>query len=98
MLYKLKNKAKHVAEKSDSADDQSLFKKCKNKLKAVVCQAKIDYLRSSVVQCRGCPKKAADMWSCISNVIGRAKPHKPVIDDRFYQQIFSKCYCHIWSP
>ena len=34
-----------------------------------------------MVQCRGCPKKAANMWSCISNVIGRAKPHKPAIND-----------------
>ena len=45
-----------------------------------MCQAKIDYLQPSVVQCRGCPKKAANM-SFISNVIGRAKPHKPVIND-----------------
>ena len=78
---KLKNKAKHVAEKSGSADDRSLFTKCKNNLKAVVRQAKINYLQSSVVQCKRCPKKAANMWSCINNVIGRAKPHKPVISD-----------------
>ena len=47
-----------------------------------MCQAKIDYLQSSVVQCRGCPKKAVSVWSSIDDVIGLSKLHKPVINDK----------------
>lgn len=78
---KLKNKAKRVAENSGGVDELSFYKRCKNKLKAVVRQAKIDYLQSSMVRCRGCPKRAADMWSSINNVIGRPKPRKSGINN-----------------
>ena len=78
---KLKNKVKRRAEKSGNPGDKEAFRKCKNELKAIIRQAKIDYLQHSVMQCKRFPKKAGYMWSCINTVIGHSKSHKPVIDD-----------------
>ena len=75
---RLKNKVKRRAEKSA---DKEAFRKCKNELKGIIRQAKIDYLQHSVMQCRRFPKKAGYMWSCINAVIGRSKSHKSVIGD-----------------
>ena len=42
---KLKNKVKCRAEKSGNPADKQAFRKCKNELKAIIRQAKIDYLQ-----------------------------------------------------
>ena len=78
---KLKNKVKHSADKSRNPADKEAFRKCKNELKGIIRQAKIDYLQHSVIQCKRFPKRAGYIWSCINAVIGRSKSHKSVIDD-----------------
>ena len=91
---KLKHKLKHATERSGDADDRSLYKKCKNKLKADICQAKIDYLQSSVLQCKGCPKRAADMWSRIKNVIGRSS-HDSATNDKISPDLINDFFQNV---
>ena len=79
LFYKLKNKAKQISERTGNPADVDFYKQCKNSLRLVICQAKIDYLRDSVAQCKQSPQKAAYMWSCINNVIGRSNsPSSPI--------------------
>ena len=75
------NKVKRYAEKSGNPADKQAFRECKNELKGIIRQAKIDYLQHSVMKCKRFPKKAGYMWSCINAVIGCSKSHKPAIDD-----------------
>ena len=77
----MKNSARHRAQKSGSSADWIAYRKCKNDLKATICQAKIKYLRSSTEQSKRCPQKAAYMWSCINEVIGRFKQKSSTVND-----------------
>ena len=49
----------------------------------MIRQAKIDYLQSIMVQSKSSPKsspkRAADLWSRVNNIIGRSKEHKSVV-------------------
>ena len=61
----------YPAEKTNSDEDLGTYRRHKNKLKSMVCQAKVDYLRSSISRTRSSPRMAAQMWSHINSVIGR---------------------------
>jgi len=61
----------YLAEKTNSDEDLGTYRRHKNKLKSMVRQAKIDYLRSSISRARSSPRMAAQMWSHINSVIGR---------------------------
>ena len=58
-----------------------MFKKLKNDLKATICQAKIDYFQSIMLQSKSSPKRAADLWSRVNNIIGCPKELKSVVCD-----------------
>ena len=59
---KLKNKAKRIFEKTQLESDRARFKSLKNNLKSTICQAKIDYLKSSLSQVRSSLRMTAQMW------------------------------------
>ena len=58
-----------------------IFQKLKNDFKATVRQTKINYLQSIVLQSKSSPKRAADLWSRVNNIISRPKEHKSVVCD-----------------
>ena len=51
-----KNKAKQTFEKTGSNLDENIYRNLKNKLKASICQAKVDYLTSSIAESKSCPQ------------------------------------------
>ena len=67
---KLKNKAKRKFDKYGDSGDKLMFQKLKNDLKATIRQVKIDYLQSIMLQSKSSPKRAADLWSRVNNIIG----------------------------
>ena len=66
-----KNKAKQAFEKSGSDSDGDIYRRMKNELKASICQAKIDYLKSSITKAKSCPQMAAQMWAWVNSVLGQ---------------------------
>ena len=67
---KLKNRTKQKFDRSDDPGDKLIFQKLKNDLKATIRQAKIDYLQSIMLQSKSSPKRAADLWARVNNIIG----------------------------
>ena len=59
----------------------SVYHRLRNQLKATVRQAKVDYLLYAVRQSRQCSKKAAYMWSCVNNIIGRSGPPRVALNN-----------------
>jgi len=66
-----KNKAKQTFERSGSDSDRNIYRRLKNELKASICQAKIDYLKSSMAKAKSCPQMAAQIWARVNSVLGR---------------------------
>jgi len=86
-----KNKTKRTFERSGSGNDRNIYHRLKNKLKASIRQAKIDYLKSSMAKAKSCPQMAAQMWAHVNSVSGRQEVKKDnkislsldVINDHF---------------
>jgi len=66
-VYKLKQ----YFEKTGCDLDGDIYCSLKNKLRASICQAKVDYLKSSIAKSKPCPQMAAQMWSRVNSVLGR---------------------------
>ena len=73
-MIKDKCKARHLVQRTGDDNDWSTYRRLKNQLKATVRQAKVDYLLCAVRQSKQCVKKAAYVWSCVNNIIGRGSP------------------------
>jgi len=54
-----------------SGSDSDSYRRLKNKLKASICQAKIDYRKSSMAEAKSCPQMAAQMWAHVNSVLGQ---------------------------
>ena len=78
---KAKNRAKRVFERTGNLDDKLVFRKLKNDLKYTIRQAKLDFLQSTLAQSKSNPSRAAYMWSCVNDIIGRSKGHKLISDE-----------------
>ena len=76
----LKNRAKQKFDKSGGPNDKEIFRRLKNDLKATICQAKIHYLQSVMLQSKT-PMRAANLWSHVNNIIGHSREHKTVVCD-----------------
>jgi len=67
--FKFKNRARKRAKLEN---DQIAYKKLKNKLKFVVCQAKLDDLQTYFVLSKSHPTFAAELWSRINGVLNQS--------------------------
>ena len=85
-----KNQAKCVFERTGNLDDRLVFRKLENNLKHTMRQAKLDFLQSALSQSRSNPWRAAYMWSCVNNIIGRFKAHKLISEEVCLDSI--NCY------
>ena len=79
-MTKEKQKARHLAQRTGNVDNWSTYRRLKDQLKAIVCQAKVDCLLCAVRQIRQCSRKAAYMWSCVNNIIGRGDSPRVALD------------------
>ena len=78
---KEKNRAKRVFECTSDLDDRLTFRRLKNDLKHIIRKAKLDFLQSTLSQSKCSPMKAAYMWSCVNDIIGRSKACKLISED-----------------
>ena len=58
-MIKEKQRARHLAQRTGNVDNWSMYRRLKNQLKAIVRQAKVDYLLCAIRQSRQCSRKAA---------------------------------------
>ena len=74
-----KHKAKQEAECSGNPDDLTRYKCLKNKLKTVICTAKLSYLQELLQQSRKSSHLSAKLWSQVNDVIAWRKNYKSSI-------------------
>ena len=65
-----KYKAKCAADRNHNPVDLDNYRSIKNRLKMMVCTAKMDYIKSLLKRSRHAPKFAAVIWSEINEIIG----------------------------
>ena len=68
----MKNQAKKRAEWSNLEGDWIIYRACKNNLKSLIRQAKLDFISSSISCTKSCSHVTAQLWSCISIVLNRS--------------------------
>ena len=77
---KQKKQAKHRAERCNDDAAVQLYKHLKNKLKHLVNEAKMSYVKRLIFQTRKNPRSAGQLWCGVNNIIGRYQLRKSVLD------------------
>ena len=77
---KQKKQAKRQAEWCNDDAAVQLYKHLKNKLKHLVNEAKMSYVKRLIFQTRKNPHSAGQLWCGVNNIIGRYQLHKSVLD------------------
>lgn len=71
-FIKMKNQAKKKAEWSNLEGDWIIYRACKNTLKSLIRQAKLQFISNSIFCTKSHPHVAAQLWSRINVVLNRS--------------------------
>ena len=76
-----KAQAKRKANISESDSDIAFYKQLKNKLKHLVHEDKLVYIKELILQSKKDPHSAGQLWRGVNDVIGRYQVQNSVLDD-----------------
>ena len=90
---KHKLRAKRRAESTGSDADISYYKQLKNRLKVLVCEAKISYLNQLLLRSKKDPQHSAELWLGINNILGQYHFRQNSIDATLSLNDINSFFC-----